>query len=161
MGPTITDNGLVVQDLADARPGSLLSTGRAAIATRSEWMFHYQIGSLEEEPHLLANHLAALGCRRLVLVQDRSPIGTRYGQFFEDAVARLGLHITAKSLISPVTTDLSAIVDDLRRQETDALVYLGLGLSAGALGQRSPRPTGIRPSSPTPPLCSATPTRNG
>jgi ABC-type branched-subunit amino acid transport system substrate-binding protein len=134
MGPTITDNGLVVRDLADeARVPCVNWTG--SDGTRSEWMFHYQIGSLEEEPHLLANHLEAEGCRRLVLVQDQSPIGSRYGQFFEDAVARLGLHITAKTLISPVTTDLTAIVDDLRRQEADALVYLGLGLSAGALGR--------------------------
>jgi ABC-type branched-subunit amino acid transport system substrate-binding protein len=134
MGPTITDNGLVVRDLADqAQVPCCNWTG--SDQTRSEWMFHYQIGSLEEEPHLLANHLVAEGCRRLVLVQDQSPIGARYGQFFEDAVMRLGLQITAKSLISPVTTDLTATVADLRRQETDALVYLGLGLSAGALGR--------------------------
>ena len=133
MGPTITDNGLIARDLADqAQVPCCNWTG--SDRTRSEWMFHYQIGSLEEEPHLLANHLEAQGCRRLVLVQDQSPIGARYGQFFEDAVMRLGLQITAKSLISPVTTDLTGTVDDLRGQETDALVYLGLGLSAGATG---------------------------
>ena len=133
MGPTVTDNGLVAKELADhIRIPCCNWTG--SDATRSEWMFHYQIGSLEEEPHLLANHLEALGHRRLALVQDRSPIGNRYGSFFESATARLGLHITSKTLISPVATNLSDTVRDLQRGEIDALVYLGLVVSAGALG---------------------------
>ena len=133
MGPTVTDNGLVVKDLADAaRIPCCNWTG--SDATRSEWMFHYQIGSLEEEPHLLAGHLASLGHRRIALIQDRSPIGNRYGSFFEDATERLGLHITSKTLISPLSADLSETVRDVRGGDVDALVYLGLGLSAGTLG---------------------------
>jgi branched-chain amino acid transport system substrate-binding protein len=134
MGPTVTDNGLIATELADeAKIPCCNWTG--SDRTRSEWMFHYQIGSLEEEPHLLAGHLAALGHRRVALVQDRSPIGNRYGAFFEDATARLGLQITSKTLISPVTDDLSSTVRDVRQGEIDALVYLGLGLSAGTLGR--------------------------
>jgi branched-chain amino acid transport system substrate-binding protein len=133
MGPTVTDNGLVVKDLADAaRIPCCNWTG--SDATRSEWMFHYQIGSLEEEPHLLAGHLASLGHRRIALIQDRSPIGNRYGSFFENATERLGLDITSKTLVSPIAADLSETVRDVRRGEIDALVYLGLGLSAGTLG---------------------------
>ena len=133
MGPTVTDNGLVVKDLADAAQIPCCNwTG--SDATRSEWMFHYQIGSLEEEPHLLANHLATLGHRRIALIQDRSPIGNRYGSFFESAAERLDLRITSKTLISPIATDLSEVVGDVRRGEIDALMYLGLGVSAGALG---------------------------
>lgn len=98
-------------------------------------MFHYQIGSLEEEPHLIAGHLASLGHRRVALVQDRSPIGNRYGSFFESATERVGLQITSKTLISPVSSDLSQTVRDVRQGEIDALVYLGLGLSAGTLGR--------------------------
>ena len=48
-------------------------------------------------------------------------------------MARLGLLITSRNLISPIPTDLSAIAP-VRREEIDALVYLGLGLSAGSLG---------------------------
>jgi ABC-type branched-subunit amino acid transport system substrate-binding protein len=133
MGPSVTDNGLIVTELADeARIPCCNWTG--SDRTRSEWMFHYQIGSLEEEPHLLAGHLASLGHRRIALVQDRSPIGNRYGSFFEDATERLGLQITSKTLISPVSTDLSDTVRSVRQGEVDALVYLGLGLSAGTLG---------------------------
>jgi branched-chain amino acid transport system substrate-binding protein len=134
MGPTITDNGLIVRDLADsARVPCCNWSG--SDASRSEWMFHYQIGSLEDEPHLLADHMAGLGHRRVALVQDRSPIGVRYGSFFEDATERLGMTITSKSLISPVSTDIDDLVAGLRGAEIDALVYLGLGLSAAALGR--------------------------
>lgn len=72
MGPTVTDNGLVATELADEfRIPCCNWTG--SDRTRSEWMFHYQIGSLEEEPHLMAGHMASLGHKRVALVQDRSP----------------------------------------------------------------------------------------
>ncbi len=113
MGPTVTDNGLVATELADEfRIPCCNWTG--SDRTRSEWMFHYQIGSLEEEPHLMAGHLASLGHKRVALVQDRSPIGNRYGAFFENATERLGLQITSKTLISPVSGDLSSVVRDVR-----------------------------------------------
>jgi ABC-type branched-subunit amino acid transport system substrate-binding protein len=134
LGPAITDNGLVVRELAERSKIPCINwTG--SDATRSEWMFHYQIGSLEEEPYLLAEHLFAQGHRRLVLVQDRSPIGGRYGSFFEAACERRGLTLVAKSLISPVATDLSETAAEVREHDADALVYLGLGLSAGTLGR--------------------------
>jgi branched-chain amino acid transport system substrate-binding protein len=134
MGPTITDNGLIVRDLADAARVPCCNWS-GSDASRSEWMFHYQVGSLEEEPHLLADHMSSLGHQRVALVQDRSPIGNRYGSFFEDATARVGMTITSKSLISPVSTDLDSLVAGLCGTDVDALVYLGLGLSAAALGR--------------------------
>jgi branched-chain amino acid transport system substrate-binding protein len=133
MGPSVTDNALVVRELADAAQVPCVNWS-GSDATRSEWMFHYQIGSLEEEPHLLARHIASLGLRRVALVQDRSPIGNRYGAFFDDAVARLGLRITSRTLISPIPADLSQTIAHVSREEIDALVYLGLGLSASSLG---------------------------
>lgn len=133
MGPTVTDNGLVAKGLAD-RAGVPCCNWTGSEATRSEWMFHYQIGSLEEEPHLLAGHIAALGLRRVAVVQDRSPIGNRYSSFFEEAAARTGLLIGSKSLVSPIPGDLSETVGRLRQGEHDAMVYLGLGLSASSLG---------------------------
>jgi ABC-type branched-subunit amino acid transport system substrate-binding protein len=133
VGPAVTDNGLVVRDLADAaRVPCINWTG--CDLTRSEWMFHYQVGSLEEEPSLLAHRLYAAGHRRVVMVQDRSPIGNRYGMFFDAAARRLGLAIGAKELVSPVSGDVRAAVDRVRRHGADALVYLGLGFSGQAVG---------------------------
>ena len=133
VGPAVTDNGLVVRDLADAaRVPCINWTG--CDLTRSEWMFHYQVGSLEEEPYLLAARLVEHGHRRVLVVQDRSPIGNRYGSFFEDAAGRLGLEIGARELVSPVLADIGPVVDRLRRHDCDALAYLGLGFSGQALG---------------------------
>ena len=134
LGPTITDNGLVVSDLADAvRIPCCNWTGSEE--TRSEWMFQYQIGSLEEEPHLLAAHLSSLGHRRVVVVQDRSPIGRRYGAFFDRAADREGLEVVSRNLVSPVADEVGPLAERLGRVEADALCYLGLGLAAGALGE--------------------------
>ncbi|HMD47024.1 MAG TPA: ABC transporter substrate-binding protein [Acidimicrobiales bacterium] len=133
LGPAITDNGLIVRDLADAfRVPCLNWTG--SDRTRSEWMFHYQIGSLEEEPFLLAAHLVASGIGRVVVVEDRSPIGHRYGEYFTLAADREGIEVALRSLVSPVAEDLSAVVPPLRAAGTDAVVYLGLGYAARALG---------------------------
>src|SRR5262244_175586 len=58
IGPAITDNGLVVRELADAAELPCINwTGGEQ--TRSAWMFQYQVGSLEEEPPFLALWLAA------------------------------------------------------------------------------------------------------
>lgn len=143
LGPSITDNALVVRELAD-RARVPCCNWSGTDRSRSEWMFHYQIGSLEEEPYVLAAHLSASGARRLAVVQDRSPIGTRYGSFFEAAAEHYQLQIAARLGVSPVATDLGAAVEELRRHAGDAVVYLGLGLSAGALG-RAMTAAGWRP----------------
>ena len=53
IGPSISDNALIVAPLCDAAriPAINYSGGER---TRSQWMFHYQVGSLEEEPPVLA-----------------------------------------------------------------------------------------------------------
>jgi len=134
IGPAITDNGLVVRDLADAAEISCINyTGSEQ--TRSEWMFHYQIGSLEEEPNVLARHLSDRGLTRVALVYDRSTIGRRYATFFDDACPAFGVDLVARVGVSPVTDDLGATAESLRATGADALVYLGLGLSAHPLAR--------------------------
>jgi len=53
IGPAISDNALIVRDLADAA-GLPCVNWTGGELTRSAWMFHYQVGSLEEEPGFLA-----------------------------------------------------------------------------------------------------------
>src|SRR4051794_6609962 len=52
VGPSISDNALIVAPLCDETrvPAINYSGGER---TRSQWMFHYQVGSLEEEPPVL------------------------------------------------------------------------------------------------------------
>ena len=61
IGPSISDNALIAAPLCDAAPRSPRSTTPAASAPRSQWMFHYQVGSLEEEPPVLAARMVERG----------------------------------------------------------------------------------------------------
>src|SRR4051794_19909888 len=129
VGPSISDNGIVARDLADrARLPCINYTGGAI--TRSEFMLHYQVGSLEEEPALLADHLAATGRRRVAIIHDRSPVGSGYARWFDVARAPLGIELTGRADIAPLAEDATAVVEQLAAGGPDALVYLGLGVAA-------------------------------
>ena len=113
LGPAVSDDTLVAQPLADrARIPCINYTG--SDETRSEYMFQFQIGSLEDEPSFLADNLARRGLRRVALVRDRSYVGRRMADFFEEACAVEGISLVA-------------------RQEADAVVSLGMWDPAIAL----------------------------
>ena len=99
MGPAIGDNALVATPLADvARIPTINWAGTER--GRSEFMFHLQVGSHEDESILLARHLESLGLRRIGVVFDRSPIGRRYAAFFEAECEVLGLELSARATIA-------------------------------------------------------------
>ena len=93
-------------------------------------MFHYQVGSLEEEPAVLAAHLVACGHRTAAVVHDHSPVGARYAEFFDVARSSIGLEISGRASLSPLSDDATSIVERLAAGTPDALVYLGLGVTA-------------------------------
>jgi ABC-type branched-subunit amino acid transport system substrate-binding protein len=131
IGPSISDNGIIARDLADAaRIPCINYTGGAL--TRSEFMFHYQVGSLEEEPALLARHLVDRGVGRVAIVHDESPVGRAYAEWFDLAAGTLGLETTGRAAVSPLADDVTPVVARLQMSAPDALVYLGLGVSARA-----------------------------
>jgi len=132
LGPSISDNGLIARPLADAAGiPSINYTGGER--TRSEFMFHYQIGSLEEEPPLLARRLAQRGLRSAAVIRDQSPVGLGYAEAFEAARALEGIETTGVAAISPLSDDVRPVVTRLRQTEPDALVYLGLGVASRAV----------------------------
>ena len=58
IGPAISDNALTCVPVTDElQLPSINWTGSEQ--ARSEWMFHYQVGSLEDEPFVIARRLAA------------------------------------------------------------------------------------------------------
>ena len=77
VGPAVGDNALVATPLADAARVPTINWAGTERA-RSEFMFHLQVGSHEDETVLLARHVASLGAQRVGVVFDRSPIGRRY-----------------------------------------------------------------------------------
>ena len=132
LGPSISDNGMIVSPLADRREVPCINyTGGEH--TRSQWMFHYQVGSLEEEPAVLVDHLRATGRASVAVAHDHSPVGRRYAEFLSEACATAGLEITSSAAVSPLAEDLTPVVHRLRTSDPEALVYLGLGVAARAV----------------------------
>jgi hypothetical protein len=131
VGPAIGDNALVATPLADRFRVPTLNWAGAERA-RSEWMFHLQVGSHEDESLVIARHLHALGCRRIAVVHDRSPIGRRHFQFLQDEAEILALEISGTATLSPIQENAGEEVHRLAAQSPDGFVYLGLGLSAPA-----------------------------
>ncbi len=132
VGPSISDNALIAAPLCDAAriPAINYSGGER---TRSQWMFHYQVGSLEEEPPVLAARMVERGLRRAAVIFDQSPVGRRYAECFEAARARLGLQVTGTASTQALAEDATGLLDRLRQADPDVLVYLGLGVSSRAV----------------------------
>ena len=145
VGPAIGDNALVATPLAEHYRVPTINWAGAERA-RSEYMFHLQVGSHEDESIVLARYLASLGVRKVGVVHDRSPIGRRHLLFLQAEADIVGLRIAATTSVAPLAEHASAEVEQLLDTGADALVYLGLGVSApavaravGASGWKGPR----------------------
>jgi branched-chain amino acid transport system substrate-binding protein len=132
VGPSITDNCLIARERADAHrvPTINYSGGER---TRSEWMFHFQIGSLELEPLVIAERCAQRGLRRCAVMFDHSPVGRRYAERFAAASGDCDLSITATTPVPSLAEDLVVPMESLRASDPDVLVYLGLGVASRAV----------------------------
>jgi len=126
VGPAIGDNAIVATPVADAYRTPAINWS-ASERARSDFMFHLQVGSHEDESILLARYLAKMGHERIGLVYDRSPIGRRHLSFFEDECELIGLAVAARASVPPLAPDATAEVDAIAAERVDALVYLGLG----------------------------------
>jgi ABC-type branched-subunit amino acid transport system substrate-binding protein len=133
VGPSISDNGLIVRDLADAAGVPCINYTGGAF-TRGAFMFHYQVGSLEEEPVILAEHLLAQGHHRVAVLYDDTPVGTQYFEWLGRTVARIDdPELVHTASVSPLAEDLQEPVAAALATEPDALLYLGLGVAARAV----------------------------
>ena len=132
LGPSISDNCLAARDVADRLrvPAINYSGGER---TRSEWMFHYQIGSLEDEPPLLTARMRERGLGSCAIVHDASVVGERYREVFVWSAADAGLEVTGSVAIDPLLTDAAGVVGELRSGGPDVVVYLGLGAASHAV----------------------------
>ncbi|MFI5046697.1 MAG: ABC transporter substrate-binding protein [Acidimicrobiia bacterium] len=133
-GPAIGDNAIVATPFAERH---LVPTVNWAGSERGrgEWMFHLQVGSHEDESIVLARHLASLGVRGVGVVSDRSPIGRRHLEFLVAEAVVLGLAVVGSATVSPLAEDATGEVDRVLAAGPDAMVYLGLGLSAPAVAR--------------------------
>lgn len=129
VGPAIGDNALIATPLAEKYRIPTINWAGAERA-RGRYMFHHQVGSHEDESLVMARHMAALGCRRLGVVYDISPIGTRHLRYLEDEAAVLGIEIGARAGLSPLSDDAGHEVGTVLEAQPDGFVYVGLGISA-------------------------------
>jgi ABC-type branched-subunit amino acid transport system substrate-binding protein len=132
LGPAMGDSALVATELAEAAGVPALNWAGTEEA-RGEYMFQLQVGSHEEEPVVLAQHLASRGIASAALVFERSTIGSRYARFFDEACLSAGLELAARVGVPPAARDLAPALATARRSEAQALVYLGLGLAVPLL----------------------------
>ena len=132
VGPSISDNGIVARDLADRAAIPCINYTGGEV-TRSAWMFHYQVGSLEEEPILLAQTLLERGLMTTGVLYDDSPVGRRYYEAFATACADRGIDVLMSYTVSALAEDLTGPVGRVQSAQPAALCYLGLGVSARAV----------------------------
>lgn len=134
VGPAIGDNALAATPWVERERIPTINWAGAERG-RGEWMFHLQVGSHEDESLVMARHLHRVGARRLGVIYDQSPIGTRHLKYLEDEALILGLEIAAAEAVSPLAEDAGAEVDRVLAAGVDGFVYLGLGLSAPAVAR--------------------------
>ncbi len=134
VGPAIGDDALVATPLAD-RYGIPTINWAGTERGRSDYMFHLQVGSHEDESIVLARHVLAGGGHRVGVVYDRSPIGRRYFFFLQAEADVLGLNVAASAGISPLAEEAGAETAAVLDGDIDALIYLGLGLAAPAVAR--------------------------
>jgi len=132
IGPSISDNGILIRDLADRERIPCINYTGGAI-TRSKWMFHYQVGSLEEEPAVLARHLRERGLTTVAVAHDDTPVGDNYRDWLLLAAATAGIDVVGQAAVSPMAEDVTEPVRRLISSQPQALCYLGLGVAARAV----------------------------
>jgi ABC-type branched-subunit amino acid transport system substrate-binding protein len=127
LGPAMGDGATVATPLADRAQMPTLNYAGTERG-RSEWMFHLQVGSHEDEPLWLARRLAEAGRRQVALIFERAAIGARYGRFFEEASEIHDLEVVARLGVTPGADDVERVMASIERARPQAVVYLGLGL---------------------------------
>jgi ABC-type branched-subunit amino acid transport system substrate-binding protein len=131
-GPAISDSAVAVVPVAEELGVPCINFSGSE-QSRGEFAFHYQVGSLEDEPYVLARHLATRGLNEVSVVHDRSFIGEQYAAFFIDAAQRAGIEITATIGLEPDGSDANAV-----DSASSVVAYFGLGMSAYPLVRALP-----------------------
>jgi branched-chain amino acid transport system substrate-binding protein len=132
VGPSISDNGVIARDLADEAELPAINYTGGEI-TRSKWMFHYQVGSLAEEPVVLAQTLAQRGLTSTAVAYDDSIVGRTYVEAFAVAAADNAVEVLGTTAVASSANDLSAVVKRMKDTNPASVCYLGVGMAARPL----------------------------
>lgn len=132
IGPALSDGALAVRPLADEAGVPCINYAGNEQA-RSAYLFHFQIGSLEDEPSLLVGDLVRRHLGRVALIQDTSGVGNRMATFFLAAAAAAGCEVVAHALAEPDGAGIASAVASARAATPAALAYVGFWRAAHAV----------------------------
>lgn len=132
IGPSLADNAIVATTLADELRVPTINWADTARA-RGRWMFQLPTGSHELEPGMMIDHLAAHDARRVAVLFEPTPSGTRMLRHLQTAAQSAGIAATVLPASGATATQVATMIDTALGDEPDALVHLGTGGRAAAL----------------------------
>lgn len=148
LGPMISDNCLVVQDLANELKVPCIGwTGAHRFA--SDYCFTVANGDIPTEGVMCAQWLHGHGHRKVGMFWEAGSSGRDYADFFRYTAMQLGITITREVMLEPNPRGLQDHLEQMREMGTEALYYGGYGYSTfhfaaalRALGWDPPRVMG-------------------
>jgi ABC-type branched-subunit amino acid transport system substrate-binding protein len=133
IGPTVSDNSLVLQDTANELGVSLLGwTG--AVRFASDYCFTIANGDIPTEGVICANWLHQQGIKKVGLFWEAGSSGRDYADYFRDEAIRLGLTVTREVKLEPNPRDLESHLAAMRDSGTEGLYYGGYGYACFHFG---------------------------
>jgi branched-chain amino acid transport system substrate-binding protein len=133
LGPMISDNSLLIQDLVNELKVPVVGwTGAHKFA--SEYCFTVANGDIPTEGAMCANWLAQEGRKRVGLFWEAGSSGRDYADFFRDEALRLGLSITREVKLEPNPRGLQNDLAAMRDAGTEGIYYGGYGYACFHFG---------------------------
>jgi ABC-type branched-subunit amino acid transport system substrate-binding protein len=128
-GAYSSDNAITVGPLANELEVPVISwCGTERF--HGDYCFRLGNGDCGGDAALVVAWLKRKGRRRVAVLSEISPNGEEYFRFFRQECRRHGVSIGAVETVSQSPENLAANLENLRRVEPDALVYMGYGMLA-------------------------------
>ncbi len=128
VGPMISDNCLIVQDLANELKVPCIGwTGAWKFA--SEYCFTVANGDIPTEGVMCAQWLHNHGYRKVGLFWEAGSSGRDYADFFRYTAMQLGMTVTREVMLEPNPRGLQEHLADMQAMGTEAIYYGGYGYS--------------------------------
>ena len=127
IGPMVSENAVPLREYLEREGRTPAIAWCGTDDWLGEWSFGLSVGSLPDEPYVLANLAAHAGHRSVAVLVEESLIGEQYLSFFRRAAAVEGLTVVAEERIPTTEQDLTEVAARLHRIGPAALVNLGFG----------------------------------
>jgi branched-chain amino acid transport system substrate-binding protein len=140
IGPHFTDQVKSLAPIVDRERVPMLTMCSAADVA-GEYCFTLGNISTTDEAVVMADYLRAKGARAVAVVREDNYLGQEFNGYFRTAAKRLGLPVVADRVV-PAFMDAEAAekaITEIRAVRADAIVYMGLGLTAREVLAAVPR----------------------